>query len=59
MRIENTKLEMLFIKNKERRKGLGKQLLNYALYSYFPCNNFKNVVFPLPFLPINPNFQSV
>ena len=34
MRIENTKLEMLFIKNKERRKGLGKQLLNYGIWNY-------------------------
>lgn len=28
MGIENQKLEMLFIKNSERRKGLGKKLLN-------------------------------
>ena len=29
MGIENTKLEMLFIKNSERGKGLGKKLLTY------------------------------
>lgn len=34
MGIENTKLEMLFIKNSERGKGLGKQLLNYGIESY-------------------------
>lgn len=32
--IEGTKLEMLFIKNSERRKGLGKQLLNYGIENY-------------------------
>ena len=32
--IEGTKLEMLFIKNSERGKGLGKQLLNYGIENY-------------------------
>lgn len=34
MGIEDTKLEMLFIKNSERGKGLGKQLLNYGIENY-------------------------
>ena len=34
MGIEDTKLEMLFIKNSEKRKGLGKQLLNYGIEHY-------------------------
>lgn len=34
MGIEGTKLEMLFIKNSERGKGLGKQLLNYGIKNY-------------------------
>ena len=34
MGIEDTKLEMLFIKNSERRKGLGKKLLNYGIENY-------------------------
>lgn len=34
MGIENTKLEMIFIKNSERRKGLGKKLLNYGIENY-------------------------
>ena len=34
MGIENTKLEMLFIKNNERGKGLGKQLLKYGIENY-------------------------
>ena len=34
MGIEGTKLEMLFIKNNERGKGLGKQLLNYGIEIY-------------------------
>ncbi len=34
MGIEGTKLEMLFIKNSERGKGLGKQLLNYGIENY-------------------------
>ena len=34
MGIENRKLEMLFIKNNERGKGLGKQLLNYGIKNY-------------------------
>lgn len=34
MGIENQKLEMLFIKNNERGKGLGKQLLNYGIENY-------------------------
>ncbi len=34
MGIEGTKLEMLFIKNNERGKGLGKQLLNYGIKNY-------------------------
>ena len=34
MGIEDTKLEMLFIKNSERGKGLGKQLLNYGIRNY-------------------------
>lgn len=31
MGIEDTKIEMLFIKNSERGKGLGKKLLNYGI----------------------------
>ena len=34
MGIEDTKLEMLFIKNSERRKGLGTQLLSYGIENY-------------------------
>lgn len=34
MGIENTKLEMLFIKNNERGKGVGKQLLTYGIENY-------------------------
>lgn len=34
MGIEDIKLEMLFIKNCERGKGLGKQLLNYGIENY-------------------------
>lgn len=34
MGIESTKLEMLFIKDSERGKGLGKQLLNYGIENY-------------------------
>lgn len=34
MGIENNKLEMLFIKNSERGKGLGKQLLTYGIENY-------------------------
>lgn len=34
MGIEDTKLEMLFIKNSERRKGLGTKLLNYGIENY-------------------------
>lgn len=34
MGIENRKLEMLFIKNYERGKGLGKNLLNYGIDNY-------------------------
>ena len=34
MGIERTKLEMLFIKNGERGKGLGKQLLKYGIENY-------------------------
>ena len=34
MGIESTKLEMLFIKNSERGKGLGKQLLTYGIENY-------------------------
>lgn len=34
MGIEDRKLEMLFIKNSERGKGLGKQLLNYGIKNY-------------------------
>ena len=34
MGIEGTKLEMLFIKNSERGKGLGKQLLTYGIENY-------------------------
>ena len=32
--IEGTKLEMLFIKNNERGKSLGKQLLTYGIENY-------------------------
>lgn len=34
MGIENQKLEMLFIKNSERKKGLGKKLLIYGIEKY-------------------------
>ena len=34
MGIEENKLEMLFIKNSERGKGIGKQLLNYGIENY-------------------------
>ena len=34
MGIEANKLEMLFIKNSERGKGLGKKLLNYGIENY-------------------------
>ena len=34
MGIEGRKLEMLFIKNNERGKGLGKQLLSYGIENY-------------------------
>lgn len=34
MGIKDRKLEMLFIKNSERGKGLGKQLLNYGIENY-------------------------
>ena len=34
MGIEKSKLEMLFIKNSERGKGLGKKLLNYGIENY-------------------------
>jgi len=34
MGIENQKLEMLFVKNSERKKGIGKQLLNYGIENY-------------------------
>ena len=34
MGIEGNKLEMLFIKNSERGKGIGKQLLNYGIENY-------------------------
>ena len=34
MGIEDTKLEMLFIKNNERGNGLGKKLLNYGIENY-------------------------
>ena len=34
MGISGKKLEMLFIKNNERKKGLGKQLLNYGIEKF-------------------------
>lgn len=34
MGIEDRKLEMLFIKNNDRGKGLGKRLLNYGIENY-------------------------
>ncbi len=34
MGVEGHKLEMLFITNSERGKGLGKQLLNYGIENY-------------------------
>lgn len=34
MVIEENKLEMLFIKNNQRGKGLGKRLLNYGIEKY-------------------------
>ena len=38
MGIEDRKLEMLFIKNSERGKGLGKQLLNYGIKNIILTN---------------------
>lgn len=34
MGIENQKLEMLFIKNNERKKGLGKKLISHGIEKY-------------------------
>ena len=34
MGINNKKLEMLFVKNNERGKGIGKDLLNYGIKNY-------------------------
>ena len=34
MGIEERKIEMLFVKNIERGKGLGKKLLNYGIEKY-------------------------
>ena len=34
MGIEDTKLEMLFVKNNERGKGIGKKLLNYGIRNF-------------------------
>lgn len=34
MGVEDKKLEMLFIKNSQRGKGLGRQLLNYGIENY-------------------------
>ena len=34
MGIENTRLEMLFIKSSERKKGFGKELLRYGIENY-------------------------
>ena len=34
MGIEDTKIEMLFVKNNERGKGIGKKLLNYGISNY-------------------------
>ena len=34
MGIEDRKLEMLFVKNSERKKGIGKKLLNYGIKNY-------------------------
>jgi len=34
MGIENQKLEMLFVTNTERKKGIGKKLLNYGIQNY-------------------------
>ncbi len=34
MGMNNSKLEMLFVKNSERGKGLGKQLLSYGIEKY-------------------------
>lgn len=34
MEIENKKLEMLFVKNSEIKKGLGKKLINYGIENY-------------------------
>ena len=34
MGIENNKLEMLFVKNSERGKGLGKELLTFGIKNY-------------------------
>ena len=37
MGIENQKLEMLFITDNERGKGLGKELINYGIKNYHVC----------------------
>lgn len=34
MGVENKKLEMLFVENSERGKGIGKQLLTYGIENY-------------------------
>lgn len=34
MGINKNKVEMLFVKNSERKKGIGKQLLNYGIENY-------------------------
>lgn len=34
MGVQGTKLEMLFVKNDERKKGLGKKLLKYGIENY-------------------------
>lgn len=34
MGIENTRLEMLFVKSSERKKGFGKELLRYGIENY-------------------------
>ena len=38
MGIDGNKLEMLFIKNSQKGKGLGKQLLNYGIKNIMLMN---------------------
>ena len=42
MEIEDKKLEMLFIKNSERGRGYGRQLLTYGIEKYGICKLIVN-----------------